>query len=275
MEKNDILETDLIYIWSSISNEPRSVLHCHSEYEICYMIQGNVEYQIEGYRFTTAPGSLILIPPSVSHGMTTKTTDPYCRISIHFRPAFLDEDEQDSLLKMFKAEGVYYPDLAKTGIGFLVQSVFDCKKMEASLQKIALKSRIVSLLTHIYHLSSQKITDTTIVDKRIQNILLYLNSNLQKSFSLGEIARKFRISKNYLNVLFHHGTGMTVNQYIRMKRLIQARQSILNGLTAEEAAWQAGFNDYSNFFRAYKSYFGIMPSASNKDWHTIHQNILF
>jgi AraC-like DNA-binding protein len=239
------------------------------------MIQGNVEYQIEGYRFTTAPGSLILIPPSVSHGMTTKTTDPYCRISIHFRPAFLDEDEQDSLLKMFKAEGVYYPDLAKTGIGFLVQSVFDCKKMEASLQKIALKSRIVSLLTHIYHLSSQKITDTTIVDKRIQNILLYLNSNLQKSFSLGEIARKFRISKNYLNVLFHHGTGMTVNQYIRMKRLIQARQSILNGLTAEEAAWQAGFNDYSNFFRAYKSYFGIMPSASNKDWHTIHQNILF
>jgi AraC-like DNA-binding protein len=40
-----------------------------------------------------------------------------------------------------------------------------------------------------------------------------------------------------------------------------ARQEILKGCcTAEEAAYKAGFNDYSNSYRAYKAFFGIIPS---------------
>jgi AraC-like DNA-binding protein len=33
------------------------------------------------------------------------------------------------------------------------------------------------------------------------------------------------------------------------------------GCPAEEAAYKSGFNDYSNFYRAYKAFFGITPSA--------------
>jgi AraC-like DNA-binding protein len=46
-----------------------------------------------------------------------------------------------------------------------------------------------------------------------------------------------------------------------VKRLILARQGIRKGSGIEEASFKAGFNDYSCFFRAYKSFFGIKPSA--------------
>jgi AraC-like DNA-binding protein len=106
------------------------------------------------------------------------------------------------------------------------------------------------------------LSDSAPVNERIQTILWYLNSNLQKDISLEQITKRFHVSKNHLNVLFRKETGTTINQYIRIKRLTLARQEILNGGGAEEAAYKAGFNDYSNFFRAYKSFFGVMPSAN-------------
>jgi AraC-like DNA-binding protein len=67
--------------------------------------------------------------------------------------------------------------------------------------------------------------------------------------------------------IFHHirqTTGTTVNHYIRIKRLGLARQEILLGASAQKAAYRMGFNDYSNFYRAYKSFYGGLPSALSR-----------
>jgi AraC-like DNA-binding protein len=92
-------------------------------------------------------------------------------------------------------------------------------------------------------------------------VLKYLGEHLLEELSLEHVSRRFNISKNYLNILFRKTTGTTVNQYIKIKRLTLARQEILNGNGAEEAAYKAGFNSYSNFYRAYKAFFGYMPSV--------------
>jgi AraC-like DNA-binding protein len=153
-------------------------------------------------------------------------------------------------------------------IGFLIQSLFDCKDMEEPLQTIAVKHRAVSLLTYIHQLYLQNLVCPAPKNERIQAMLTYLNRNLREPVSLDTLCREFRISKNHLNVIFHKETGTTVNQYIRIKRLVMARQEILKGSTAEEAAYKAGFNDYSNFYRAYKAFFGIIPSNKTKEWPT-------
>jgi AraC-like DNA-binding protein len=70
-------------------------------------------------------------------------------------------------------------------------------------------------------------------------------------------------------VLFRQETGTTINQYIKVKRLALARQEMRNGCGAEEAAYKAGFNDYSNFYRAYKSVYGIMPSDRADKWQEV------
>jgi AraC-like DNA-binding protein len=49
-------------------------------------------------------------------------------------------------------------------------------------------------------------------------------------------------------------------KYISAKRLEFARQEILNGARFGEAAYKAGFHDYTTFFRAYKSFYGCPPS---------------
>jgi AraC-like DNA-binding protein len=271
MIKRDILTTDLLYAWSQETDEVYSDIHCHAEYEMYYFIQGDVDYRIEGRHYTMNPESLLLIPPKNVHGVTVQSTRPHQRIFVHFVPELMGEAECSLLPEIFHAPNLYYPDVSIYKIGFLVQSLFDCKDMEEPLQTIAVKHRTISLLTYIYQLHLQNLVCAVPKDERIQAMLTYLNRNLHEPISLDHLVRKFRISKNHLNVIFRRETGTTVNQYIRIKRLVMARQEILKGCTVEEAAYKAGFNDYSNFYRAYKAFFGIIPSNKTKKWPRMHQ----
>jgi AraC-like DNA-binding protein len=255
----------LAYTWSSMSDEPVHMLHCHAEYEIYYFIHGDVEYRVEGQPYTPAPESILLIPPNCVHGVTVRSSRLYQRASVHFLPELLDEEERALLPDIFQVSGGYYPDISTNRIDFLFKSVLDCKNMDGLLRKTAVKHRIIALLTHIYQLNLRNMDYSASRNKRIQAILLYLNDNLREDLSLDQIARRFTVNKNHLNAIFRREMGTTVVHYLRIKRLALARQEMRKGATADEAAYKAGFNDYSNFYRAYKMFFGTMPSAQTEE----------
>jgi AraC-like DNA-binding protein len=260
MRRDDVISTDMAYVWSTISDELYHKIHNHAEYEIYYFMQGNVEYRVEGRLYPFTPESLLLIPPNRMHGVTARSTRLYKRASFHFLPELLDETERSLLLELFEAPKRYYPDLSSIHMDFFMQSIMECQNMEETLKKIALKHRIITLLTHVYQMHLQDKASTVPKNERIQAILQYLNDNLLETIPLVELARKFKLNKNHLNVIFRRETGTTINQYIRVKRLVLARQELRKGVSAEDAAYRAGFNDYSNFYRAYKSFFGVIPS---------------
>ena len=61
--------------------------------------------------------------------------------------------------------------------------------------------------------------------------------------------------------LFKAQTGETVHAYIRQKRLLYAARLIREGEPANRAASEAGFTDYSAFYRAFRQSFGVSPGA--------------
>jgi len=53
---------------------------------------------------------------------------------------------------------------------------------------------------------------------------------------------------------------MTIFEYQRARRLLQARQALeREGISVNEAAWRAGYNSPANFATAFKRQFGISP----------------
>ncbi|MDR2094278.1 MAG: AraC family transcriptional regulator [Treponema sp.] len=271
MWKNDILKTDLVYIWHTCSDEPDKDfdLHCHNEYEILYFWQGDMEFRVgRGCISRLEPMSLLLIPPYTVHGRRVVSEQLCRRVSIHFLPEILDKAEQELFSTLFYLEQNYYPPILSplnsgiSSIDFLVHSILECRVMQRELQSVALRSRIVSLLVQIRHLHSQNTFKSVPANPWILNVLAYLNSHLRQPISLEKVSRKFNVSKNHLNVVFKNETGTTVNHYIRMKRLTLARLELAAGVNTEEAALRAGFKEYSTFFRAYKSFFGYPPSVS-------------
>ena len=98
---------------------------------------------------------------------------------------------------------------------------------------------------------------------QINQILLYINENLTEDLSLNLLSDRFYISKYYLNRQFKQFTGLSLYQYIMKKRLIVARNMLRGGSSVMDACLQCGFNDYSNFLKAFKREFGKLP----KEYH--------
>jgi AraC-like DNA-binding protein len=262
----DLVETDSGHAWYNMTGKTGRFFHCHAEYEILYIIQGDVEVQVEGCSYMPTPESLLLIPPHNMHGFIVKSGRLYKRVTIHFFPEILEPEEQNLLLELFQMPCLYFPDLDGTQINSLIDGFKNCKNIEPPLQKIMFKHQLISLLADIYQLYTRTVIHIAPPgNKQVNSVLRYLNENVTEDVSLEQLSQKFNISKDHLNRLFNREIGTTVHHYMQMKRLILARQEIRNGVGIEQAAYKAGFKYYSNFFRAYKSFFGIKPSAQRKE----------
>ena len=67
------------------------------------------------------------------------------------------------------------------------------------------------------------------------------------------------ISKSQLNRKFRNVTGSTVWEYITAKRLILAKELLVRGEKPTSVYTKCGFNDYTSFYRAYKTKFLHSP----------------
>ena len=90
---------------------------------------------------------------------------------------------------------------------------------------------------------------------------MYLNGNYTGEITLDALQEKFFISKYHLCREFRKATGLTVHEYVRRKRLTKVLELRSQGLRIGAAAMEAGFRDYSSFYRAFRKEYGTPPRA--------------
>ena len=89
----------------------------------------------------------------------------------------------------------------------------------------------------------------------------YLNEHLTERIVLEDLAQRFFVTKYYICRTFRTMHGVTIWQYLMEKRVYLARQLIEKGRTATSAAMEAGFCDYSSFYRAHLRVCGAPPTC--------------
>ena len=104
--------------------------------------------------------------------------------------------------------------------------------------------------------ADEDITESTLINQ----ILIYINGHLAEPMTLETIAAQFFISKNHLSHQFKRFTGLSPYQYIMKKRLKTAYSMLCSGISAYTACEKCGYNDYSNFQKAFRREFGKNPS---------------
>ena len=262
MRKEDYFSTGTFYFHHNSSDVPSEefILHCHAFYEIFHLIQGDVEYRIGGRKFSLLPGSILLIPQDIIHGVKINSSALYHRFSIHFLPEQIPEDIRISLLSPFHDEAIYYPRTAGYQIDHSYQSILECMKIKPGLQEIAISSRLIALLTQISRMHDATEAHEADYNPHVQEALSMISS-ASEGFSLKDIAEKCRISENHLNHLFKRYTGTTVKHYMQVKRLVQAQEALRDGMSASIVSDRFGWQDYSSFYRAYRKMFGVSPTT--------------
>jgi AraC-like DNA-binding protein len=87
-----------------------------------------------------------------------------------------------------------------------------------------------------------------------------LNSALEESVSLAELAALVGVSRFRLLRGFVREIGITPHAYVMQRRICLAKQLLAAGETPAQAAAEAGFADQSHMTRAFVRYLGITPA---------------
>jgi len=102
--------------------------------------------------------------------------------------------------------------------------------------------------------------------KRINNIFLFIDENLDQELNLETIANIGFYSPFHLHRIFKAITNETINEYITRKRIEKTALILLHkrDITISELSLQYGFNSNSSFTRTFKKFYGISPTEFRK-----------
>lgn len=250
--------------------------HHHEFNKITILISGNAAYLIEGKTYKLKPWDIILINSNEIHKVIVDSKEPYERIIIWINSEFLQrhkngEDDLSSCFYITEAEKnnllrLNFEELNK--LKAILDQFEEAQKSSEFGAKVLRNCLFLQLMVFINRtLINGKRQGSLGVefDENINRILDYINSNLSGDLSIEKIAERFYISKYYLMHSFKKQTGYTIHNYIVKKRLIMASSLIKEGRSVTEVCTECGFEDYSNFIRAYKKMFGISPKKYFKE----------
>lgn len=101
--------------------------------------------------------------------------------------------------------------------------------------------------------------------------LEFIEQNLAKDLSLGEISKHLQISADYLNRVFKQDTGMTIHTAVQKQRIEQACLLLEDSNSrVYEVAHQVGYKDYKYFHQVFKQMMKVSPK---KYQQSIQKNV--
>lgn len=248
----------------------RTDYHYHEFCKILLLISGQGSYFIDSKRYLLNPGDIVLIGSRSVHRPDLAEQTPYERIIIYVSPEFLQRMSTPDcqLLSLFQGEDGHVLRLKaqqRKGVFALASRLEADLSHDAFGRSVLSQAELLQLLVELgrsVHDDSATLPRPSVPEnRRVLEIMEYLERNIAEDVDIDRLAERFFISKFYMMRLFHRETGMTVHTYLTQKRLMRAKQMIADGMRATDACYACGFRSYSSFTRACGKYFGTTPTG--------------
>lgn len=237
--------------------------HYHDFNKIIFLISGNVTYFIEGKSYLLEPEDLIFVRRHEIHRPQVDFSVPYERYILYM--PFLEGDILETCFERKGREVLRMPRDRTSGIFTAFQRLETSLDSEEFAQQEYSDSLYRQLLIEINREFLRKdavCTEPVIYDRKLFDILEYINQNLTKELTVDMLSEHFFISKYHLMRTFKKKTGYSIHNYIIMKRLFLVRDRLDregSRLSISEISYSCGFHDYSSFFRAFRKQFQVSP----------------
>lgn len=93
----------------------------------------------------------------------------------------------------------------------------------------------------------------------------YIEAHILDKITIRELAHHIGLNENTLKSVFNCLTGISINEYIRLRRLSLSVTDILNGESITNISYKYLYNSPSSYNRAFKKFQGITPKDLKKN----------
>lgn len=266
------MQKDTFEVFHYREPRPNTVeVHHHDFYEVYYLLSGEMEYWVDGRIIRMQPGDLLLINPLELHRpMLEESSRNYERIVLWINKEYLEtlfRDRMD-LSRCFDTglpthTHLIRPDVSERSaltarMGEMVREYYSAE-FGSDLSAYGLFLQFMVQLNRMAQKGEGRQEETQQLSSLVRNVLGYIGENLSEPMTLDDLAARFFISKYHLSHAFSREVGVSVYRYILLRRLMMARQLLTAGEAAGQVCRSCGFSDYTSFYRAFKSEYGISP----------------
>jgi transcriptional regulator GlxA family with amidase domain len=98
------------------------------------------------------------------------------------------------------------------------------------------------------------------MDRRIRRVVEWLEGDWRRPLRLADLAGRVGLGVSRLEHLFKTHTKLSIREFVREKRLLEAAQLLAStDERVSQIGYAVGFRDMSNFDHAFKRRFGMSP----------------
>ena len=197
--------------------------HYHEFYKLLFLVSGTGGYSIEGKRYLLNAGDIVLVGKHCVHRPEFESGKNYERIILYISPEFLERQStmDCNLTECFSGKNghVLRPnESAKkylfSQINSMENTLNDTRYGRTVLSNSILLKVLVEIGRGMYEKQGEQPGPVLPKNKRIQEIMRYLDEHLTEDISIDHLAEKFYLSRYHMMRRFKEETGTTIQDAI-------------------------------------------------------------
>jgi len=262
----------------------KSFWHYHPEVELVYIEEGKGKRHIGNHISYYNEGDLIMIGSNLPHyGFASRLSGENKEVVLQinescFGVGFLDMVETSSISDLFERSklGISFDGNTKSEVGERLKSMFYMTSFEKILELI--KILHLMSLSDEYELlnatgSSLQVTGDD--NHRIDLVYDCVRSNFESKITVDQVAEQVNMSTPAFCRFFKKSTAKTFIQFLNEYRVAHACKLISEeSISISEIAFQCGYQNISNFNRAFKKVTTKSPSNYRQELKRVVASVI-
>lgn len=256
--------------------------HLHDLYEVVYIHEGKGTFFIDHIVYEKGPGDLFLIPGNTVHRAFPSGDQPIVSTAVFFAPSLMRSDPLGDGYKplgpfeIARKRKQYLITLAEPERGRL-EACFRAMADEMGNRAAGYRHATwLSLQQLLLELSRQPFSQDGPSPATIggfgpvwiRRALNDINRDPVGCGGLAELAGRASVSASHFSRVFKELTGMNVTDYINAKRLVLAKNLLLETEdNIETIATACGYQGMRHFYEQFKKLTGLTPKGYRDQMH--------
>ncbi|MGM0883797.1 MAG: AraC family transcriptional regulator [Bacillota bacterium] len=252
--------------------------HFHDWYEVVFIYSGKGTFFIDQTFYDAVPGDVFMIPGNTIHRSFPDPEDPKTSTALFFNASLVHNPplgDSFSYLRCFeqakrrKAYKLSAGADERRQLVMLLESIHmeETNKQPGYRQAILLQlQQILLLLGRAINPSDADQVVSTALPSWMTGILTYIDEHPGSPLGLAQLAKQASVTPAHFSRAFKKLTGLNVTEYVTTKRIIRAKELLIETDTnISDIAERCGFESLPHFHRMFKKLTGMTPAHYKKN----------
>lgn len=229
-----------------------SIEHSHPKAQLLYAEGGIMHIFTEEKHWYLPARCFMIIPANVKHTLMSFSTN------IQLYNFYFNVDESDD--DIFKFKNIYFAN------DLMREMMLYTRRWDGKLEENSTGYHFIKAIKSIIPDLNQKgipfpIQHPFPKDEKLIEIALFLAKNIEKNYTLEEIAHEFGMSSRTLSRKFKTNLGMNYVRFLRSLRITKSLELIAeNKYNMYEVAMLVGYNSLSTFSNIFHKVLNMRPT---------------